>query len=272
MDLLASKITAQAFQQMAHSERDARKCPIHGDYTSLLIRGEWSACVECAKAAEMVAIQAEQEAWRKELKARMWAKKLQRAAIPEKFADRTLDSYAPTVPGEEKALAMAKRYVEAFDEVSRLGSCLLFLGNVGTGKTHLAIGIAHEVMAMGKQAVFVRVKKAVEMVQATYGRNATQTKDQVLCDFIDADLLILDEGGYQRGTDDEKLIIFDIINGRYENSRPTIITSNLDALGLKEAIGDRSYDRLREGGGKVVQFDWESHRARRPDSASGETK
>jgi DNA replication protein DnaC len=263
VDRLASKITAQALDQMARSEKEVRQCLIHGDYTSLLIRGEWSGCVECAKAAELAAINAANGEWRKELKARMWAKKLQRAAIPEKFADRTLDSYVPTIPGEEKALAMARRYVESFDEVSKLGSCLLFLGKVGTGKTHLAIGIAHEVMAMGKQAVFVRVKRAVEMVQETYGRSATQTKEQVLRDFIDADLLILDEGGYQRGTDDEKLILFDIINGRYENSRPTIITSNLDAPGLKDAIGERSFDRLREGGGKLVQFDWDSHRARK---------
>lgn len=264
MDRLASRITAQVSAMMAHSEREARKCLAHGEYTSLLIRGEWSGCVECMKAADIVQSNANLEMWRKELKAREWAKKLGRAAIPEKFADRTLDSYVPTMQGEEKALAMARWYVENFDDASKLGTCLLFLGKIGTGKTHLAIGIAHHIMAKGKQAVFVRVKRAVEMVQETYGRNAAQTKEQVLRDFIDADLLILDEGGLQRGSDDEKLILFDIINGRYENSRPTIITSNLGALELKDAIGERSYDRLREGGGKVVQFEWESYRARRP--------
>lgn len=81
---------------------------------------------------------------------------------------------------------------------------------------------------------------------------------------VEPDLLILDEVGVQHGSDTEKLILFEIINGRYEAARPTIVISNLDAAGLEQFLGERAFDRLREGGGRLVVFDWESHRGKRP--------
>ena len=45
--------------------------------------------------------------------------------------------------------------------------------------------------------------------------------------FIRPDLLILDEVGVQFGSETEKMILFEIINGRYEQLKPTIVISNL---------------------------------------------
>ena len=73
-------------------------------------------------------------------------------------------------------------------------------------------------------------------------------------------LLIIDEIGIQFGSDTEKLLISEIIDNRYQNLLPTVLISNLDLAGIKSCIGERSYDRLREDGGKVVAFNWDSHR------------
>ncbi len=75
------------------------------------------------------------------------------------------------------------------------------------------------------------------------------------------DLLIIDEVGSQFGSDTEKLFIFEIIDGRYQEMKPTILISNLDINGIKESIGERCVDRLREGGGSMIAFNWESSRA-----------
>jgi DNA replication protein DnaC len=56
--------------------------------------------------------------------------------------------------------------------------------------------------------------------------------------------------------------MFDVINRRYRDLHPTILLSNLDRDGLRAYLGERSFDRLREGG-IVVPFDWESYRGRR---------
>ncbi|MNR19187.1 DNA replication protein DnaC [compost metagenome] len=51
-----------------------------------------------------------------------------------------------------------------------------------------------------------------------------------------------------------------MINGRYEQNKPTVIISNLDPKDLPKAIGDRSNDRLREGGAVCLVFNWMSER------------
>lgn len=145
----------------------------------------------------------------------------------------------------------------------KAGACLIFCGDIGTGKTHLSIGIAHAVLEQGGQAVFTSVRGAVAAVKATWEHGAEKTEPQVLRELVSPDLLILDEVGVQFGSDTEKLIMFDIINGRYEARRPTIIISNLALGELEKFLGARAVDRLREGGGKVVVFDWESYRGRR---------
>ena len=83
----------------------------------------------------------------------------------------------------------------------------------------------------------------------------------MLSAFTECDLLIIDEVGVQRGTDYEKDIMFDVINDRYENLRPTIILSNLSVEETKAHLGERVFDRLRENGGKAFLLNWNSYRS-----------
>ncbi len=238
-------------------------CDKHGEFTSLLLAGGWSTCVACGHDAEMAAAAAAQVAWRGQLAARAWDARLGRAAIPERFSDRRLSTYQPTCAEAAQALSVAQRYARSFGAVRQSGMCLIFCGDVGTGKTHLAVGIAHEVLEQGGQAVFTSVIRAVRSVKETFGKGAGRTEAQALRDLVEPDLLILDEVGVQFGSDAEKLILFEIINGRYESRRPTIIISNLALGELEKFLGARAVDRLREGGGKVVIFDWPSYRSRK---------
>lgn len=64
----------------------------------------------------------------------------------------------------------------------------------------------------------------------------------------------------QQASDNEQHILFNVIDGRYQNALPTIIISNLTVEGVTSYLGERSMDRLREGGGRVLQFLWESYR------------
>ncbi|WP_229256767.1 ATP-binding protein [Duganella lactea] len=264
------KITAQGLAPMARSDGRPRyfsalleHCERHGEFASMLVAGNWSTCIDCAKDAEMADAAAAQVAWRGQLAARAWDARLGRAAIPERFSDHRLSTYQPTCPEATQALSVAQRYADNFGAVRRSGACLIFCGDVGTGKTHLAVGIAHAVLEQGGQAVFTSVIRAVRSVKETFGKGVERTEAQALRDLVEPDLLILDEVGVQFGTDAEKLILFEIINGRYESRRPTIIISNLAIGELEKYLGARAVDRLREGGGKVVVFDWESYRGRR---------
>ena len=76
------------------------------------------------------------------------------------------------------------------------------------------------------------------------------------------DLLILDEIGVQIGSEHEKLLLFDVLNGRYQQCRPTILISNLSGSDLEAYLGQRVMDRYRECGA-VLAFDWNSYRGTR---------
>jgi len=73
-------------------------------------------------------------------------------------------------------------------------------------------------------------------------------------------LLVLDEIGVQYGTDGEQTILFDVLDRRYRDLKPSILLTNQDKAGFKQYIGERVFDRLTETS-KWVAFDWQSYRA-----------
>lgn len=187
---------------------------------------------------------------------------LGRAAIPPRFLSRSLDNFSTENEGQQRALSSAKRYADNWHENKTNGTSLIMCGAHGTGKTHLAIGIARHVIEAGDSAVFVSVIDMVRAVKETYSRNSERTERQVIADFARPDLLILDEIGRQHGTDTERLIIFDVINARYLQNKPSILITNLTLPELGQALDEATQDRLREGGGRAIQFDWASYRSR----------
>ena len=58
------------------------------------------------------------------------------------------------------------------------------------------------------------------------------------------------------------MFIFEIIDGRYNKVKPTILISNLDVAGIKDLIGERCINRLKEDDCKVIAFDFESQRGK----------
>ena len=192
---------------------------------------------------------------------RQWEAKIGRAGIPDRFIDRTLGSYLAKTEGQRRALAFAKRYADEFDAVAKTGRSAMFLGKPGTGKTHLAIGIALQIMTgSSRTSLFCTVMRAIRTVKDTWRKGAEQTEAAAIEALVFPDLLILDEVGVQFGSDAEKLLLFDVLNERYERRRPTLMISNLNAQEVAAYLGERVMDRMREDGGQVVVFDWASYR------------
>lgn len=253
-------------------QTEARSCDQHGEYTASLFKipgldaEQWTSCPICMQtriSEEDRRHTAEVIERRRRLKIET---ELGRAAIPERFLDRTLENYRAEHDGQARALRVAKDYADNWPEKRDAGTCLIMCGNPGNGKTHLAVGIARVVMDQGDMAMYAVVRDIDRMIKETWGRGGPRTERQVLADLAAPDLLIVDEVGHQRGTDDERMHLFDVINARYERGRPTILITNLGLDQLRGANGHPGYldpraeDRLREGGGRVIVFDWESYR------------
>lgn len=124
-------------------------------------------------------------------------------------------------------------------------------------------------MSEGGTAMFARMIDLARSVRETYEpvwdneggqRKRKLTEREVIERFSLPDILIIDEVGHQHGTDFERMILFEVINARYEECRPVILITNLTLDELKQYLDSRAEDRLREGGGRAVVFDWESYR------------
>lgn len=240
-------------------------CDQHGQYAAIISKHKEgpSGCPVCAeiRQREQDAERLEQE--RAKNAADRLANKLGAALIPARFRDRTFEGYIATEPKQVKALTICRDYAEHFTEHFEAGRCLLLLGNVGTGKTHLATAIANHIMrTTTATAVYRTVGGILQHIKGSYDRESDYSEADAFAAYTKPSLLIIDEVGATKPTEFELASLFNIINGRYEEQLPTVVISNLPAGELSGALGERCVDRLREGGGIAVGFDWKSARGR----------
>lgn len=247
---------------VAQSEREAA-CEVHGAYTAKGFavgrQVHWMGCPKCSQQAVAEKLQADNARAVAEAQRRLESS-LNQAGIPVRYRRKTFESFMVESDAQERALCVAMEFAANFETHRRKGTVLVFSGVPGTGKSHLAIAIAQAVMA-AHTALYTSAIDAVRMIRNTWRRDAERTETQVLDLLAGVDLLVLDEVGVQYGTEAEQVNLFDIIDKRYRALMPTILLTNQGKKGLKEFLGDRSFDRLREGGEWVV-FDWESYRGR----------
>lgn len=243
-------------------------CGVHGEYQCKVIhlfgKAIRQGCAECNRIAND-----KREAEDLERKTVMeryeMSVKLGSALIPKRFQGKTFGTYEVERPEQQAALDKCRDYAENFQAHKRAGRCMLLLGKPGTGKTHLSIAIANHVMTNSRDtAVYRTLGGVLHDIRESYDGGNQTNESWILKGLTTPGLLVLDEIGAskEKTSDFELTTLFAIINGRYERELPTVIVSNLGPKELAAAIGERSADRLREGGVIVLPFTWESQRGK----------
>ena len=175
--------------------------------------------------------------------------------IAKRFKMKTFSNYQVTNQAQHDNLAFLAQYAATFSEQLENGTSLMLLGKPGTGKTHLACAIANAVARKGHSVVVRSVSGMFRSIAETW-RNGGESK--ILNAYAEADLLVLDEAGASNMSNAENVALFEVINRRYEEMKPTIIVSNLSDNELEKKIGERVIDRMAEG--VILTFDWSSYR------------
>jgi len=186
--------------------------------------------------------------------------------VPRKYRDAQLDSFVVSSEKQAAVLRSATEYVRRFQHHVAAGVCITFCGPPGTGKTMLACAVLNAVIEAGNRARYTTLAGAQRALRATWNRSADMTEAQVLESFVVPALLAIDEAG-TGGTDAERSTLFELIDARYSAGKPTLVVTNSTPKLLHEALGVRVVDRLREAGGQVVGFAWESVRSKVDRSA-----
>ena len=117
---------------------------------------------------------------------------------------------------------------------------------VGTGKTHLAVGLCKLACGLGIEALFLTMSQLLNRLKATYNNqgNGSKQEIEVLRELADVPLLVLDDLGAENPSAWARDRIYDLVNRRYLAGRPLIVTTNHGPQALAEALSERAVSRL----------------------------
>jgi DNA replication protein DnaC len=188
---------------------------------------------------------------------------LEAARIPKRYEHCELSSFTTDFPGAHPSLSLAhiaaSRFAQEFDPAD--GTGLLLIGSIGTGKTHLGVGILKElVLSRGVACLFCDYRELLKQIQNSYNASVQATELDVLRPVFDIEVLFLDELGAVKPTEWVWDTVSLILNTRYNNNRTTLITTNFEdrpaagvsgglspvrAAAREESLGDRIGERMR---------------------------
>ena len=131
----------------------------------------------------------------------------------------------------KKVYQSLKNYSEKLvNEVERKG--LILVGNNGVGKTHLACSIANELIKNGIPIIYGTLINLLAELKNTYDVYNNISEMKIIKLYEQVDLLIIDDLGKEKPSEWGLEKLFTIINSRYENNLPVIITTNYDQNSL----------------------------------------
>lgn len=143
--------------------------------------------------------------------------------------------------GPWQADSLERAYNQAQQFAQKADGWLLFQGGFGCGKTHLAAAIANFTVSLGVPTLFITVPDLLDALRFAYD-NPESTFERRFEEIRTAPLLIMDDFGTQNATAWAQEKLFQILNYRYINKLPLVVTTNL----LLEQIEGRIRSRLED--------------------------
>ena len=144
-----------------------------------------------------------------------------------------------------KQIAIAKQYVQHWDEFLASSTGLLLWGNVGTGKSFIAGCIANALLDKGVPVIMTNFARLLNKLTDMYSGDRNAYIDS----FKKYPLMIIDDLGMERNSEFAREQVFSVIDSRYRSQLPMIVTTNLSLEELKDTTDlsrARIYDRVLE--------------------------
>jgi DNA replication protein DnaC len=157
--------------------------------------------------------------------------------------------------------AQLRRYINHFETYRREGHGLWLTGPLGVGKTCAAALVLKEIAAQhaevrrdagrrdsrgGRVWGFWNADQLLRALRASHADDSAIDQHVLHLQLCEIQVLVIDDLRAPRQTEWSKNELYGLINTRYEDRLPTMITTDVDESELRATIGDRTIDRLRE--------------------------
>lgn len=155
--------------------------------------------------------------------------------VPNRYARYTLQSHP-----DARARKIAGQWISGEEWREEVGRNLVISGPVGTGKTGIGIGILRHVHFLGVDVMYANVTDILGTMASTRWSH----KGSQMAEYHEVSLLLLDDLGAEHVKDWTAAMLYEVIEGRYRNGAPTIITTNKSKKEMRELVGDRIVSRV----------------------------
>ena len=162
----------------------------------------------------------------------------------EELAHLTFDNFEPRGqiglgPAQATSLEQAFNHAQRFART--LDGWLVLQGPYGCGKTHLAAAVANFVASIGVPTLFLTVPDLLDSLRFSYN-DPESTFEERFEEIRRLPLLVMDDFGTENATPWAQEKLFQILNYRYINNLPLLITTNLSLNQLEGRIRSRLQD------------------------------
>ncbi len=172
--------------------------------------------------------------------------------IPRRFQGVSFDRN-PVPDLDPMVVRDVRQFVRRIDERLAAGEGRWFYGDVGTGKTTLAMLISKAALESGHSVAIYSVPRLLADIKQTYDGGPGYSYGELFRRLCEVDLLHLDDLGAEKQTEWVLEQLYSIVNERWQNERSILITTNLITLEeLREQVGERTVSRLTQICGGAV--------------------
>lgn len=149
--------------------------------------------------------------------------KLKSIGVPKRFINCSKENYQGKIPKSRPAFIS---------------------GPVGTGKTHLAVAYLREMILEGEESYFVDAVELFLLLRDSFREGSAADEREIIGEYRRKTFLVIDDLGAEKITDYVRQTFYSLINYRYGEELPTLITSNLAMAEIAQNYGDRLASRI----------------------------
>ncbi len=192
------------------------------------------------------------------------SERLSQTNIPPKFSQKTLANFTASTHDKQRKelLEKAAEFVENFQSRQNQHQGILMIGKTGSGKTHLSVAILREIIVRGFTGLYFNVPEFLHSLRSSYQADTELLESDIIERTTRVDLLVLDDLGAERTSGWVRDRLYLIINRRYEQIKPIIVTTNLGFQALRDQVGERIVSRLYEMCPQQISFPEQDYRIR----------